>query len=296
MNTEVRLHVTRREPFADGMAFGEVGPYERLVGHVLFAIDPHDPANRTIVDLDHAPRNAAGLVEYSTDIYILKPLDLGRGNRRLLYDVNNRGTIRALQFFNDAPHSNTPSTVAHAGNGFLMRRGYTVVASGWQGDILPGEGRLTIQVPIAQENGSPITGLVRTELMTDEAGVTCFPLSGNDYSSSYEAISLDTRATTFTCREHEADPRQSIPSDAWQFADLDRHGQPTPSAWHCYVPAGFRPGWIYELIYTAKNPLVMGLGFTGVRDLHRLPVACRRGCRGHSKSTQTGEDRHRHGL
>jgi Alpha/beta hydrolase domain len=267
MHTEVRLHLDRRELFADGMAFGGVGPYERLAGYVRFAIDPSDPANRTIVDLDHAPRTAAGLVDYSTDVYILKPLELGRGNRRLLYDVNNRGNIRAIQFFNDAPHSNTPRTVAHAGNGFLMRRGYTVVASGWQGDILPGEGRLTIQVPVAQENDSPITGVVRTELMTDEAGVTYFPLSGNDYTSSYETTSLDTRSATLTYREREADPRQPIPSDAWQFAQLDSHGQPMPSPWHCYLPAGFRPGWIYELIYTAKNPLVMGLGFTGVRDL-----------------------------
>jgi hypothetical protein len=267
MDTEVRLRIDTRESFADGIPFGEVGPYERLAGRVLFAIDPNDPANRTIVDLDHAPRNAAGLVEYSTDVYILKPLDLRRGNRRLLYDVNNRGNIRAIQFFNDAPHSNTPRTVAHAGNGFLMRRGYTVVASGWQGDILPGEGRLTTQVPVALENGGPITGVVRTEFITDEASVTCFPLSGNDYSSSYEAASPDTRSATFTYREHESDPRQPIPPDAWQFAQLDGHGKPVASTWHCYLPAGFRPGWIYELIYTAKNPLVMGLGFTGVRDL-----------------------------
>jgi Alpha/beta hydrolase domain len=267
MNTAVRLRLDTRELFADGVAFGEVGPYERLAGQVHFAIDPNEPANRTIVDLDHAPRNAAGLVEYGTDIYLLKPLDLGRGNRRLLYDVNNRGTIRAIQFFNDAPHSNMPSSVAHAGNGFLMRRGYTVVASGWQGDILPGEGRLTIQVPIGQDNGSPIAGVVRTELLTDETGVTCLPLSGNDYSASYEATSMDTRAATFTFREHEADPRQLMPSDAWQFARLDHHGESIPSPYHCYLPDGFRPGWLYELIYTAKNPLVMGLGFTGVRDL-----------------------------
>ena len=267
MDTQVRLRIDMREPFADGIAFGAVCPYERLAGQVLFAIDPNDPTNRTIVDLNQAPRNASGLVEYATAIYLLKPLDLGRGNGRLLYDVNNRGSIRAIQFFNDAPHSNTPSSVAHAGNGFLMRRGYTVVASGWQGDILPGEGRLTIRVPVARENGSPITGVVRAELIADEAAVTCFPLSGNDYSSSYEAISLDTRSAMFTCREHEADPRQPIPSDSWQFAQVDAHGERRPSPRHCYLPAGFRPGWIYELIYTAKNPLVMGLGFTGVRDL-----------------------------
>jgi Alpha/beta hydrolase domain len=267
MDAQIRLRLDTRELFADGMVFGQVGPYERLTGRVLFAIDPDDPANRTVVDLDHAPRNTAGLVEYSTDVYILKPLELGRGNRRLLYDVNNRGNIRAIQFFNDAPHSNTPSTAEHAGNGFLMRRGYAVVASGWQGDILPGEGRLTIQLPVARENGGAITGVVRTELITDEAGVTCFPLSGNDYTASYEAVSVDTRSASFTYREHEGDPRQPIPSDAWRFARLDGHGTPVPSARHCHLPAGFRPGWLYELIYTAKHPLVMGLGFTGVRDL-----------------------------
>jgi alpha/beta hydrolase family protein len=267
MDTQVRLRIDTREPFAGGMAFGEVGPYERLVGRIFFAIDPNDPANRAIVDLDHAARNAAGLVEYSADVYILKPLELGRGNRRLLYDVNNRGNIRAVQFFNDAHHSNTPSTVDHAGNGFLMRRGYTIVASGWQGDILPGEGRLTMQVPTAHENGGAVTGVVRTEFITEESGVTCWPLSGNDYTSSYEAVSLDTLSATFTYREHEADPRQPIPAADWQFAQLDNHGHPKPSTWHCYLPSGFRPGWIYELIYTAKNPLVLGLGFTGVRDL-----------------------------
>lgn len=266
MDTQVRLRLDIREPFADGTAFGDVGAYERLVGRVLFAIDPDDPANRTIVDLDHAPRNAAGLVEYSTDLYILKPVDLGRGNRRLLYDVNNRGAIRALQFFNDAPYTNAPRAVEHAGNGFLMRRGYTVVCSGWQGDILPVDERLTIQVPVAQENGGPLTGVVRAEFITDEPGVSCFPLSGNDYTSSYETVSLDTRSATLTVREHEADVRQPLPPDAWQFAQLDG-GRATPSSWHCYLPAGFRPGWIYELIYTAKNPLVLGLGFTGVRDL-----------------------------
>jgi hypothetical protein len=267
MATQVRLRIDTREPFAEGLAFGRVGPYERLAGRVLFAIDPDDPANRTIVDLDHAPRNAAGLVEYSTDLYVLKPLELGRGNRRLLYDVNNRGNKRAVQFFNDACHSNEPRTLEHAGNGFLMRRGYTVVWSGWQPDILPGDGRLTMQVPVAQENGSPITGLVRAEFIADAPGVTCFPLSGNDYSLNYETNSLDTRSATFTYREYEGDARQPIAPDAWQFAQPDGRGHPVASSTHCYLPGGFRSGWIYELIYTAKNPLVMGLGFTGLRDL-----------------------------
>jgi hypothetical protein len=267
MDTQIRLRIDAREPFAGGMTFGDVGPYERLAGRILFAIDPQDPANRPIVDLDRAPRNAAGLVEFAADLFVLKPVDLGRGNRRLLYDVNNRGNIRALQFFNDAPHSNAPRAAAHAGNGFLMRRGYTLVASGWQGDILPGDGRLTIQVPVARDDGGELSGVVRAEFIVEEPGITCLPLSGNAYTASYESASLDTRGAAFTCREREADPRQPIPPEAWQFARLDGDGRPVPSASHCYLPAGFRPGWIYELIYTAKNPLVLGLGFAGVRDL-----------------------------
>jgi Alpha/beta hydrolase domain len=267
MQTQIRLRIDAREPFAEGRDFGAVGPYERLAGRILFAIDPADPANRTVVDLDQAPRNPAGLVEYAADVYILKPVDLARGNRRLLYDVNNRGNKRALQFFNDAAHSNAPCRVQHAGNGFLMRRGFTIVWSGWQGDILPGDGRLTIQVPVARENGHDITGVVRAEFIADEPGAVCFPLSGNAYSASYETMSLDTRSAMFTYREYDSDPRQPIAPEAWQFAQPDSQGRPIPSSTHCYLPDGFRSGWIYELIYTAKKPLVLGLGFTGVRDL-----------------------------
>lgn len=267
MNARMSFQIRIQEPFADGVTFGSVGPYERLSGRVLFAIDPEDPANQGIVDLKNAPRNALGLVEYSADFYMLKPAELARGNRRLIYDVNNRGNLRILQFFNDAVHSNAPSRAEHAGNGFLMRRGYTIVWSGWQGDLLPGDGRLTMALPVATDNGQEITGLVRTELVADGAGVRCFPLGGNDYTMSYEAASLDTSAATLTRREYEGDRRQPIAPSEWQFARLDESGKAIPSAAHCYLPAGFRPGWIYELIYTARDPLVLGLGFTGVRDL-----------------------------
>ncbi|MCH7786431.1 MAG: hypothetical protein IIC22_02875, partial [Chloroflexi bacterium] len=163
MDTQIRLRIDAREPFADGMSFGKVGAYERLSGRVDFAIDPDAQANQSVVDLERAPRNSDGLVEYSTDFYILRPTDLAQGNRRLIYDVNNRGNLRLLQFFNDGVHSNEPSSVEHAGNGFLMRRGYSLVWSGWQGDIMSGDGRLTMRLPVASENGRELTGLVRTE-------------------------------------------------------------------------------------------------------------------------------------
>ena len=220
-----------------------------------------------MVDLEHAPRNADGLVEYSANFYMLKPADVERGNRRILYDVNNRGNVRCLQFFNDAVHDNQPCAREHAGNGFLMRRGYTVVWSGWQGDISPGAGRLTMRLPVASQDGAPITGAVRTEFMVDEPGVTALPLSGNHYTDSYETVSTDTVACTFTFREYERDPRVSIPADQWRFASVSDDGLAEPSPYWCHLPEEFRPGWLYELIYEAKNPRVLGLGFAGVRDL-----------------------------
>ena len=178
-----------------------------------------------------------------------------------------------MRDFNDAPEhaanstGNNPSTLEDAGNGFLMRYGYTVVWSGWQGDILPGNHRLTMRLPVATDEGRDLTGLVRTELTAEQPNVRCLPLSGNDYTLSYQSVSLDTAAATLTCREHEGDVRLPIASHAWQFARVDARGTVVPSTTHCYVPAGFTPGWLYELIYTARNPLVLGLGFTGVRDL-----------------------------
>jgi hypothetical protein len=266
MDTHLRLNISTREAFADGMEFGDVGPYERLVGEVVFAVDPDSPQHAMVVDIENAPRNSDGLVEFATDFTILKPVELSRGNRRIFYDVNNRGNLRALQFFNDAVHSNTPSAMEHAGNGFLMRRGYSVVWSGWQGDLLPGDGRQTMRVPTATDNGREITGVTRSEFIVDAPGITSLPLSSNDYTVSHEAASVDANQATFTVREYERDQRQAIAPEAWKFANLI-DGAPVESATHCYLPEGFRPGWIYELVYQAKNPLVLGFGFTGLRDL-----------------------------
>lgn len=281
MKTQVRLRIKGREPFADGRAFGDTGSYERLWGQVEFAVDPNSARYDGIIDIEHAPRRADGMVEFSTDLYILKPVVLARGNARLIYEVNNRGTKLLLQFLNDALQHESPASTAHAGNGFLFRRGYTLVWSGWQGDVLPLEGRLAMQLPVARYAGEPITGVVRTEFapgyegtgyalnqsFEEREGIFSMPLSGNVYTASYETVSLDTTQASFTCREYETDSRLPIPAQDWQFARLDEAGKVVESRADCLLPAGFRRGWIYELIYTATNPPVMGLGFTGVRDL-----------------------------
>ena len=266
-SSRIWLEIATRRPFADGVGFGETGPYEILAGRVRYAIDPSATSNRGVVDLEYAPRNADGLVECSADLRILKPVEMSRGNGRLLYDVNNRGNMRTLQFFNDAVHSNDPSGEEHAGNGFLMRRGYALVWSGWQGDLLPGAGRLTMDVPVATDHGKEITGPVRTEFTADQPSMASIPLSANSYTHSYDTVSLDPDLATLTLKEYEGNDRQPIPSNRWQFATLDEQGSPQRSSAHLYLPEGFRPGWIYELVYTARNPLVLGLGFTGVRDL-----------------------------
>lgn len=275
MTNLIELRIDDRRPFAGGHIFAATGAYERLSGRALFAVDPLADANRDVVDLDKAPRDSRGLVRFESDFMILKPLDMARGNRRVFYDYGNRGHKRALQFFNDAPHSNDPLSLAHAGNGFFMRHGYSVVWLGWEGDMLPGDGRLVLDLPVATDNGKPITGRMRVEFIPDSPGMVCSPLSGRFAAHSYPTVSRDTRDATFTRRRYPYDTPETIPSDQWSFAVLQAGmGAETkvpehavvPSDWHIYYPAGFQPGWIYELHYTAKDPKPMGLGHVAVRD------------------------------
>ena len=267
MDTQIRLQIVNREPFANGALFGDVGSYECISGTVLFSVNPENPTNASIVDLNLAPTNSEGLVEFSTDFYMLKPLFLDRGNGTLIYDVNNRGNKRLLQFMNDAVHSNKPMLAEHAGNGYLMRRGYSIVWSGWQGDLSSGDHRLTMHLPIPSHNSQPIKGLVRSEFIVDTQDVFSLPLSGNSYTDSYSTASLDTSSASLTYREYEEDERIPIKPAEWIFGYQETDGQIVPSDQHCYLRSGFKPGLIYELIYTAINPPVLGLGFLGVRDL-----------------------------
>jgi hypothetical protein len=266
METEIRLEVQNREPFDDGVDFGDVGPYERLDGRVHFALDPDDSANDSITDIEHAPRGDDGLVEFAADVSLLKPEELDAGNERLLYGVNNRGDKRLLQYFNDAVESNAPSAPDHAGNGFLMRRGYTIVWSGWQGNLLPGDGRLLLEVPIARDDGEAITGPTRSEFCVDHPGIASLPLSGNEYTRSYAPVSFDGANATLTVRPDRGEPRQRIPADSWSFAHAAGY-EPSSSPAHIHYPDGFDVGHLYELVYTARDPPVLGLGFAGVRDL-----------------------------
>src|SRR5579863_133856 len=275
VKSKLVLSIQDRRPFADGHVFGATGAYEHLTGRVQFAADPKSTDFPAIVDLDKAPRTADGLVEYAADFCILKPADLAAGNRRLMFDYGNRGNKRILQFFNDAAGSNDPITLAHAGNGFLMRRGYSVVWLGWQGDLMPGDGRMVLDAPIASNAGQAITGTVRSEYIANAPGVFAFPLSGLALCRSYPTVSMDPGTARLTRRQYTDTAREEIPADAWSFAQVEQSqavdGLGTdralvPSDRHVCVHAGFEPGWIYELIYEAKEPRVLGLAHLAVRE------------------------------
>ena len=269
----LELRIDDRRPLASGHEFGKMGAYERLTGRVLFVVDPMAPAQADVVDIDKVPRDSQGLVRFEADFMIVKPVN--GGNRRVFFDYGNRGHKRALQFFNDAPHSNDPLTLDHAGNGFLMRRGYAVAWLAWEGDILPGDGRMVLDVPVATDNGVPLTGRVRTEIIVDVPWGPTMPLSGRVAAHSYPVACRDKSDALLTRRRYPYDTPEVIPIADWEFA-LEVHGVSGESgtAERAVIPSdsfihyrpGFEPGWIYELIYTARDPKVMGLGHVAVRD------------------------------
>ena len=254
-----RIEVTERErPVFGGTEFGAVGPYERLHGTIFGELDPTHPLNAGIVNLDRAARNAHGNVEYQSDFRILKPLDLDRGNGCLVYDVPNRGNQPIMPRLNGAPDGGHPQ---HAGNGFLMRRGFTVVWSGWQGDVPPGADRLTARFPIIPG----ITGMVREEFIAENTGLlgdnNIQELSEERFVGTLVYPVADPHGATLTVRQREADPRVTPAGLAWRLVD-DRHVEITRPT----VP-GFDRGAIYEFIYRARDPIVMGIGFAAIRDI-----------------------------
>ncbi len=253
-----RIEITGRAPFADGAAFGDVGAYEKITGRLHYAIDPAHPANAAVVDLDLARRDGDGLVRFAGDFVLLRPTGPGRGNRRLLYEVGNRGGLGMVTFFNDAPRSNDPATRADAGNGFLFRQGYTLLWSAWNWDVLPGDGRLQIEVPRAWRDGQPLRGRIAAEITVDQPSASQPVAWGN--SRGYPPAAPDGDDAVLTVRPEQGAPRQAIARDRWRFT-VAENGAP-----HVALDGGFKPGLLYEVVYTATDGRVVGLGLTAIRD------------------------------
>lgn len=271
----VRFVVEQTRLFADGIAYGEVGPYERLDGTAYLEVDPSDPRNAVIVNLDKAPQNAQGMVEFSTPFFILKPVDMTRGNGKIFYGVNNRGNKQTMGYFNRVPSGpgiNNPLTAADGGDGFMMREGYAIVDAGWQGDVAPGNNRLFPNFPVAvQPDGSPIIADVRIEYSDrtiPEGGTFSLNLEGSPNFRSYETADTDTANSSLTVRDSVNGPKIPISPDRWAFGTCPT-GQASlvPTTTDICLFDGFQADKLYELIYPAKNPMVMGLGYAVTRDI-----------------------------
>ena len=274
-NYNIELIETERSIFADGQQFNNHGSYEIIKGYVVFNIDPKSRFFAGVTDIKKAPKNRKGLVEFKSDFLILRPSESGKGNRSIFFEWVNRGNIRCLQFFNDAIGSNSPIKADHVGNGFLFRNGYTIVFCAWQGDLLAGDDRFLMELPVAKNNGKSIKGVVRSQFILEQNGIKSQPLSGWYNTRSHPTVSMDSEKSILTRRPYANAKIQKIPSKEWFFAreekglGLDGSNIETsivPSDSHIYLPGGFETGWIYELIYTAKDPLIMGLGHPAVRD------------------------------
>ena len=248
------IGVQKVEPFADRTAFGDAGAYERVWGVARGELDPADARNRGIVNLERAPRNARGRVEYEVEWFMLRPADPAKGNGKLIYDVTNRGRKFLLHWVLDAPAQavgavNDPRSAQDAGNALFLRQGYVLLWSGWDPDAPKTNNGMAMKAPV-------VPGVVR--LIRDELVSGTRAPQRDTFRLSYEAATLDQSKARLTVRRNERDMRVEIPASGWSWVGPREvrlaAGKPLP-------------GSLYEFHYPAKDPKVLGVGFAAVRDL-----------------------------
>jgi hypothetical protein len=259
-----RIEVTERVPFASGMAFGDAGAYEKIRGIAYFALTPGIPANAPIADLIRAPRDAHGQVRFAGEFLMLRPIR--RGDSTLIYDVNNRGGIAIMgQVNGNVPLHNDPSTVADAGDGFLMRHGFTLLFSAWTWDVAPqgpSDKPLVFSPPVARDPGrKSIFGKVQNEFTVQSAREIA--IYAGMRGLTYEPAVPDDPQAILTERSRPNEARRRIARSQWRFLPPAQPGGPGQVS----MKGGFQPGLLYELTYIAKDPKVTGAGLAGIRDL-----------------------------
>ena len=247
-----------QSPTFGGYSWPGVGQYEKIVGKAHGEVNPHDRQNRGIVDIELAPRNARGNVEYSFDFYVLKPIDLSKGAHKMMYEPPNRGR-KTWNTFGRVPAGNDPGSITDPvvlANAFLMPRGFTMVWSGW--DFSAGTSsanfNTTITLPVAHVAPTPsnpngtITGPAFEYIVSP----------GASYNLNYPAATLDQSKATLTHRVHLDDAPVDISASGWKY-------NATGTA-ISLTTGNFVANDIYEFSYTAKDPTVNGLGFAAIRD------------------------------
>ena len=244
----ILIDITSRAPFGEDVD-SKIGPYERIRGVVVYALDPSDEANAQIVDLELAATDGQGRVQFYGDIEIIAPLDRAQAQSTVLYVVNNRGrrTWGAESFF--------------------LSRGYVTVSSGWIAQVPVSDDRLRLEAPVALEpgDGIPVVGVVRAELSTDVA-TDRLPVSNQQ---AFEPLRGNLDEATLTQRLREADAPEPIAREQWRLGvryDRQDAGSGLVEL-EMTLSGGFQLGMIYELIYEARGSVVQGTGFAAMRDL-----------------------------
>jgi len=260
----VRVEILSRSDISG--TFGEAGIYERITGRVYFAFDPRNPENRKIVDLDLAPRNSRGEVEAWSEFVILRPKDSARSADLAVIDIVNRGGMTTFIFNIGQNPSARPEAAELYGDALLMKRGVTIVSLAWQWDVPPSPNALHFGAPTVGSPTQPITGLVRSDITIDSA-VNSIPL-GHSLAGAigYPVADESDRANVLTARAGPMSTRIVIPRNEWRFA-RDSGGKIVADPRWVYMASGFKPGMIYEVVYRAKDPVVVGAGLAAVRDM-----------------------------
>jgi hypothetical protein len=259
------FEVASRLPYAGERRFGAVGSYEQVDGTAHFAVDPGHAANASICDLQLAPRNAAGRVEFTADFSIVLPADAGRANGRCIVELPNRGRRRVVAMMNCAPPDAPVGPQADPGDGFLFARGYTVASIGWQWDVYPSPELLSLSVPSAGERGKRIGGQTMVEIRPNERGTT--RLLADRIHRPLPAAPGEQPGARLLVRDWEDGEDTVIPRSRWAFARETPAGAVEPSGEHVWLEGGFEPGRIYQLVYDTDRAPVVGLGLLAARDV-----------------------------
>ncbi len=240
--------------------------YERIAGRVYFAFDPANPANAQIVDLQLAPRNSSGEVEAVSEFVMLRPKDAATAANLAVVDIVNRGGITTFVFDLDRNVRASALAAEFYGDALLMKRGVTIVALGWQWDVPAGGNLLHFQPPHVGSPARPITGLVRSDITID-APTSTIPLGhflGN--AVGYPVANPNDRINMLTVRDSPTGQRTIVPRSQWRFA-RQSGGAVVADPRFVYMASGFTPGKIYEVVYRAKDPVVVGTGLAAIRDI-----------------------------
>ena len=258
----VGFEVARRFPYANGQTFGDVGAYEQIDALVTFAVDPDAAQNRAIVDLELAPRNEDGKVEFTADFSIVKPVDPSNGSNRLLIELPNRGRKRVIDTFNrtDADPANSPPP----GDGFLFERGLTVTSIGWQWDVYQDDVLMGLNAPMANLSELDDPGQNVVEIRPNIEAKTW--LLADRIHRPLRAASVEQPDAELHVREYEDGEDFVIPRDQWRFA-RESNGDVVPSNEHVYLKSGFQPGKYYQIIYSTNDAPVAGGGLLALRDV-----------------------------